>query len=225
MSIAANLARLQQRIATAARAANRPPESVALIAVSKTQPMAAVQEAYAAGQRLFGENRVQEADDKFTPLRAACPDLRLQLIGPLQTNKAARAVRLCDSIATLDRPKLAETLAQLYARQPKHPDLLVEINIGHEPQKAGIAPEALPDFLAHCRALALPVQGLMCIPPAALDPAPFFTALVRLADTHELPIRSMGMSNDFETAIRCGSTHVRIGTALFGSRVPVAEKN
>lgn len=218
MTIAANLAKLQERIAAAARAANRAPETVALIAVSKTQPMQAVQEAYAAGQRLFGENRVQEADGKFTPLRASCPDLQLQLIGPLQTNKAARAVSLFDSIATLDRHKLATTLAALYARQTNRPELLAEINSGHEPQKAGIAPEALPDFLAQCRDLALPVRGLMCIPPVDSDPAPHFMALTRMADTHQLLIRSMGMSGDFETAIRCGSTHVRIGTALFGSR-------
>lgn len=219
-AIAANRAALLVRIAQAAADAGRDPAAITLVAVSKTQPAAAISAAYAAGQRLFGENRVQEAAEKFPALQAAHPDLRLHLIGALQSNKAARAVSLCDGIATLDRPKLAAVLVQEMTRQKRFLPLLIEVNIGAELQKAGILPAALPAFLSQCRDLGLPIQGLMCIPPQSEDPAPHFTALVRLADTHQLAVRSMGMSGDFETAIRCGSTQVRLGTALFGARLP-----
>lgn len=217
-AIAANLDAIRDRIAQAAQSVRRDPASITLVAVSKTQPAAAVAAAYAAGQRVFGENRVQEAAEKFPELQGAHPDLRLHLIGALQTNKAARAVALCDAIATLDRPKLAAVLAQTMTQQRRHPALLVEVNIGVEPQKAGILPHDLPEFLAQCRDLGLSITGLMCIPPHSADPAPHFTALARLADHHQLAVRSMGMSGDFETAIRCGSTQVRVGTALFGAR-------
>lgn len=216
--IAANLSAIRDRIAQAAQSVGRHPAEIALIAVSKTQPAAAVAAAYVAGQRSFGENRVQEAAEKFPALQAAHPDIRLHLIGALQTNKAARAVSLCDSIATLDRPKLVAVLAQEMARQQRRLPLLIEVNIGAEPQKAGILPHDLPEFLAQCRALGLGINGLMCIPPQGDDPAPHFTALARLADTHQLAVRSMGMSGDYETAIRCGSTQIRVGTALFGAR-------
>lgn len=216
-----NLQRLRARLAAAALSAGRLPESVALVAVSKTQPAEAVLQAYAAGQRLFGENRVQEASVKFTPLRATCPDIHLQLIGPLQTNKVSDAVRLFDSIATLDRPKLAETLAQAMAKHNRRPALFIEVNLAAEPQKTGIAPEELPAFLEDCcERLHLPVVGLMCLPPHNQDPRPHFEQLARLAEQAGLPECSMGMSADFETAIACGSTQVRLGTALFGVRPP-----
>jgi len=218
MTIVSNLANLRAQIAAAAQTAEREARTVTLVAVSKFQPQEAVLEAYAAGQRVFGENRVQEAVEKFAPLRASHPDLRLQLIGALQTNKVVQAVQLFDVIATLDRPKLAERLAAEMAKQQRWPEVLIEVNIGDEPQKAGISPAALPDFIATCRKLALPIRGLMCIPPAEADPAPYFQHLAQLADQHNLPIRSMGMSNDFPTAIAHGSTEVRIGTALFGAR-------
>lgn len=217
-AIAANLDAIRDRISKAAQSVRRDAASITLVAVSKTQPAEAVTAAYAAGQRVFGENRVQEAAEKFPALQAAYPDLRLHLIGALQSNKAARAVGLCDAIATLDRPKLATVLAQAMTQQQRHPALLVEVNIGAEPQKAGILPAALPSFLGQCRDLGLAIQGLMCIPPHNQDPTDHFTALAHLADRHQLAVRSMGMSGDFETAIRCGSTQVRVGTALFGGR-------
>lgn len=217
--IADNLQHLRRRLAAAAARAGRPPEAVALVAVSKTQPAEAVRQAYAAGQRLFGENRVQEAAAKFEPLRAICPNIHLQLIGPLQTNKVGDAVRLFDSIATLDRLKLAEALAQAMAKHDRRPALFIEVNLAAEPQKAGLAPAALPAFLQDCRErLHLPVVGLMCIPPLDQDPRPHFEQLARLAERAGLPERSMGMSADFEAAIACGSTQVRLGTALFGAR-------
>lgn len=219
MTIASQLAAITNRISAAAQAAGRNSASITLVAVSKTQPQSAVLAAYAAGQRVFGENRVQEAAAKFTDLRATHQDMQLWLIGPLQTNKVAAAVRLFDTIATLDRPKLAAALAEEMAKQQRRPNILIEVNIGNEPQKAGISPAALPDFYADCRdRLQLPIKGLMCIPPLGADPAPYFRALATQADQLQLPIRSMGMSGDFETAIACGSTAVRVGTALFGER-------
>lgn len=217
--IAENLQRLRTRLTAAALSVGRMPDRVALVAVSKTQPVEAVRQAYAVGQRLFGENRVQEAMTKFTSLRAICPDIHLQLIGSLQTNKVGDAVCLFDSIATLDRPKLAEALAQAMVKHGRRPAIFIEVNLAAEPQKAGIAPAALPTFLEDCRErLHLPVMGLMCIPPLGQDPRPHFEQLVRLAEREGLPERSMGMSADFEAAIACGSTQVRLGTALFGAR-------
>lgn len=223
-SIATNLSALRARIESAAQRAGRDPAAIRLLAVSKFQPGAAIQEAYDAGQRDFGENRVQEAQGKFSGLRGTRPDLRLHLIGPLQSNKIAAAVALFDRIATLDRVKLAQGLAAAMREQNRRPDLLVEVNIGREPQKAGILPELVPDFIQLCRdELNLPVRGLMCIPPrscysAGQGPEPYFRQLAQLADAHDLPERSMGMSGDFETAIICGATEVRVGTGIFGSR-------
>lgn len=217
--IAANIAATRERIETAARRAGRDPAAIRLLAVGKFQTAAAVQAAYAAGLRHFGENRVQEAQTKYTELRAQHRDLRLHLIGALQTNKIAAAVAVFDTIATLDRVKLAQALAAEMRKQGRRPDLLIEINIGREPQKAGIMPEALPEFIGLCRDdLGLPVRGLMCIPPRGQGPEPYFHQLAQLADTHDLPERSMGMSDDFETAVACGATEVRVGTALFGKR-------
>ena len=217
--VAANLAAVRQRIAAAARAAERAPESVALVAVSKTQPAEAVAAALAAGQRLFGENRVQEAAEKFPPLKERVSDLRLHLIGPLQTNKVRDAVALFDVIETVDRTRLAEALAREMERQGKRPDCLIEVNTGEEPQKAGIAPRAADGFIADCRdRLGLPIAGLMCIPPEGEEPAPHFALLREIARRTGLAALSMGMSADFEIAIRFGATLVRVGTAVFGAR-------
>lgn len=218
MSIAENLAAVRARIAEAARAAGRDPASVALVAVSKTHPAEAVEQALAAGQTLFGENRVQEAAAKFPALRAAHPALRLHLIGPLQTNKARDAVRLFDRIESLDRPKLADALAAAIAREGRAPDCLIQVNTGREPQKAGCAPEDAAALLAHARGLGLAVSGLMCIPPAEGDPAPHFALLAGLAREFGLGTLSMGMSGDYPAAIAAGATHVRVGSAIFGQR-------
>jgi PLP dependent protein len=220
--IAANLTRIRARIEAAAEAAGRPPGAAQLVAVSKTNPLEAVRVALAAGQRVFGENRVQEAAGKFPTLRAEYPDLRLHIIGPLQTNKAREAVRLADVIETLDRPKLALALAEAMEKEGRRPDLLIQVNTGAEPQKAGILPAEADAFIHACRETHhLPVIGLMCIPPAEEDPAPHFTLLAELARKHGLQILSMGMSGDFETAIQHGATHVRVGSAIFGARAAV----
>jgi hypothetical protein len=216
--IAANLAEVRARISVAAHQAARAPGDVTLVAVSKTFGAEAVAAALAAGQRVFGENRVQEAAAKFPALRAAHPDLELHLIGPLQTNKAREAVALFDVIESLDREKLAHELAREMARVGRRPRLYVQVNIGREPQKAGVDPEGLAALLATCRGLDLDVAGLMCIPPVDQDPAAFFAEMVRLADAHDLPVRSMGMSGDFPAAIAAGATHVRVGSAIFGTR-------
>ena len=172
-----------------------------------------------AGQRLFGENRVQEAAGKWPALRSAFPEIELHLIGPLQTNKVAEAVGLFDAIETLDREKLARALAGEMAKQGRRPACFVQINTGEEPQKAGIAPSLADPFIALCRGeLGLPVEGLMCIPPQDADPAPHFALLRAIARRNALAGLSMGMSGDFETAIAAGATHVRIGTAIFGAR-------
>ncbi|HYE00715.1 MAG TPA: YggS family pyridoxal phosphate-dependent enzyme [Alphaproteobacteria bacterium] len=218
-AIAENFARIRAAIAAAEAEAGRPPGSAALVAVSKTHPAESVAAALAAGQRLFGENRVQEAKAKFPALRERHPDLRLHLIGPLQTNKAREAVALCDVIESVDRPKLAHALAEAMAKTGRRPELLIQVNIGREPQKAGVEPEGLDALVALVRdELGLPLRGLMCIPPAEEDPAPHFARMAALADRHGLPVRSMGMSGDFPAAIAAGATHVRVGTALFGQR-------
>jgi pyridoxal phosphate enzyme (YggS family) len=218
-TIAANLARIRDRIAEAAARANRPAGSVTLVAVSKTHGPEAVAAALAAGQTVFGENRVQEAAGRFPPLQAAHPALRLHLIGALQTNKAREAVRLADVIESLDRPRLALALATAMAQEGRRPELLVQVNTGEEPQKAGILRAAAADFLRACREEhGLPVQGLMCIPPADQDPVPHFRFLAELAAQQGLAVLSMGMSADFEAAIACGATHVRVGSAIFGAR-------
>ncbi|NOG70087.1 YggS family pyridoxal phosphate-dependent enzyme [Roseicella sp. DB1501] len=217
--IARNLARIQDRIAEAVARANRPAGAVSLVAVSKTHPAAAVEAALAAGQRVFGENRVQEAQTKFPGLRPAWPGLRLHVIGALQTNKARDAVRLADMIESLDRPRLAAALAEAMAKEGRRPDCLIQVNVGEEPQKAGIPPGECDEFLRACREEhGLPICGLMCIPPAEGDPRPHFEWLAERATRHGLPVVSMGMSADFEQAIACGATHVRVGSAIFGAR-------
>ena len=189
------------------------------MAVSKKHPAEAVAELLAAGHRLFGENRVQEAQGKYPALKARYPDLELHLIGPLQTNKVKEAVALFDVIETLDRPKLAHALAAEMAKSGRKLSCLIEVNVGNEPQKAGIPPEQVGAFLRLCRELGIEVRGLMCIPPQDQDPVPHFRNLAAMAKRHHLSVLSMGMSGDYQAAIACGATHVRIGTAIFGSRV------
>lgn len=217
-AIQAAIGAVRARIADAARAAGRDPASVTLVAVSKTFGADAVQAALDAGQRVFGENRVQEAAAKFPALKASHPDLELHLIGPLQTNKAREAVALFDVIESVDREKLARELAKEMARAGRRPRLYVQVNIGEEPQKAGVAPGELDALLEACRGLGLAIEGLMCIPPADQPPAPFFARLRELAARHALPVVSMGMSGDYAEAIAQGATHVRVGSAIFGVR-------
>jgi hypothetical protein len=217
-AIQAAIGAVRARIADAARAAGRDPASVTLVAVSKTFGADAVQAALDAGQRVFGENRVQEAAAKFPALKARHPDLELHLIGPLQTNKAREAVALFDVIESVDREKLARELAKEMARAGRRPRLYVQVNIGEEPQKAGVAPGELDALLEACRGLGLAIEGLMCIPPADQPPAPFFARLRELAARHALPVASMGMSGDYAEAIAQGATHVRVGSAIFGVR-------
>jgi len=217
--IAGNLAAVRDKITAAAKAAARDSAAVSLVAVSKTQPQDAVRDALAAGQRLFGENRVQEASAKFPGLRNEYPDLVLHLIGPLQTNKVREAVAHCDVIETVDRQRLAEALAREMERSGKRPLCYIEVNTGEEAQKAGIPPGAADSFIAECRdRLGLPVAGLMCIPPHDENPAPHFALLREIAQRNGLAGLSMGMSADYEIAIRFGATHVRVGTAIFGAR-------
>ena len=217
-AIQAAISAVLARIADAARGAGRDPASVTLVAVSKTFGADAVQAALDAGQRVFGENRVQEAAAKFPALKASHPDLELHLIGPLQTNKAREAVALFDVIESVDRERLARELAKEMARAGRRPRLYVQVNIGEEPQKAGVAPGELDALLEACRGLGLAIEGLMCIPPADQPPAPFFARLRELAARHALPVVSMGMSGDYAEAIAQGATHVRVGSAIFGVR-------
>ena len=221
-SIESRLAGVRARIAEATTQAGRRPEDVTLVAVSKTHGSQAVADALAAGHLVFGENRVQEAQAKYPDLKAGHPRLRLHLIGPLQSNKAADAVRLFDCIETVDRPKLARILAKEMAKTGYRPDCLIQVNTGEESQKAGVSPAAAEELIRLARdELALPVKGLMCIPPVDENPAPHFALLRELARAENLPWLSMGMSGDFETAIRFGATHVRVGTAIFGRRPPL----
>ncbi|MNE17119.1 hypothetical protein D3C80_1100910 [compost metagenome] len=220
-SIADRFAQVRGRINKAARAAGRDPASVVLTAVSKTQGDAALDAALAAGQRVFGENRVQEARAHWTARRAALPDLELRLIGPLQTNKALEAVELFDVIETLDRERLAVALAAAMIKAGRRPRVLVQVNTGAEPQKGGVLPGEADALIAAARDVhGLTVEGLMCIPPADEDPAPHFARLAEIAARNGLSVLSMGMSGDYETAIRLGATHVRVGSALFGERNP-----
>lgn len=213
------LTAVRQDIAVACRDAGRDPGSVTLVAVSKTFDAKAIEPVIAAGQRVFGENRVQEAKAKWPALLEQHPGIELHLIGPLQSNKARDAVALFDAIHSLDRPSLAEALAKEIARQGRNPLLFVEINTGGEPQKAGVLPENADDFLKACREkYGLKVAGLMCLPPADEPPAPHFALTAKIARRNELNLLSMGMSADFAAAIAMGSTHVRIGTAIFGER-------
>ena len=215
---ASALAEVNSRIAHAAKIAQRKAEEVTLIAVSKTHPATAIAPLIAAGQRVFGENRVQEAQGKWPELRAAHPGIELHLIGQLQSNKAEEAVALFDCIHSLDRPSLVTALAKAMDKAVRRVSCFVQVNIGAEEQKGGCAIADLPALLAQARAADLPVLGLMCVPPAEIEPAPFFALLDKLASDHGLEGRSMGMSSDFETAVMLGATHVRVGSALFGAR-------
>lgn len=203
------------RMASAARAAGRSPEDVALVAVSKQQPWEAIAPVLAEGQLIFGENRVQEAQERWADRREG---LELRLIGPLQTNKVREAVALFDVIETLDRPKLAKGLAEEAARQGRMPRLYVQVNTGEEPQKAGVSPTLSDGFIAECRAMGLLIEGLMAIPPEGVPPGMHFALLAKIAARNGLAKLSMGMSGDFETAIAHGATSVRVGSALFGAR-------
>ncbi len=204
----------------AARTVGRDPGSVTLTAVSKTQPPDAIDTALAAGLRVFGENRVQEAQARWTDRRPSLPDLELRLIGPLQSNKAEDAVALFDVIETLDREKLVGALAAAQDKTGRRPRVLVQVNTGEEPQKAGVAPRDADALIASAQAAGLNVEGLMAIPPADEEPILHFALLARIAARNGLPVLSMGMSGDYEAAIRLGATHVRLGTALFGERNP-----
>lgn len=209
-------------IAAAARAAGRDPAAIHLIAVSKTFDAPDIIPVIESGQRLFGENRVQEAKAKWPALKARHSDLQLHLIGPLQSNKAAEAVALFDAIHTIDRPKIAETVAREMKRQNRMLQLFVQVNTGREPQKAGIAPEDADGFIRQCREVhGLAIGGLMCIPPADQDPKPHFAMLGAIARRNDIASLSMGMSGDFAEAIACGATHVRVGSAIFGQRPPL----
>jgi len=218
MTISQSLADILARIEAARKAAIKPAPSTRLVAVSKTVPAESIREALAAGQRLFGENRVQEAQAKFPALKSEFPDLELHLIGPLQTNKVKDAMALFDVIQTLDRVKLADAFAVERERSGRCPRLFLQVNTGEEPQKAGVLPRDTAALIAYARKLELPLDGLMCIPPAEDDAAPHFAFLAKLARDHGLVKLSMGMSGDFELAVRFGATHVRVGTAIFGAR-------
>jgi len=223
-SIAQGITETVAAIAQAAAEAGRDPASVQLIAVAKTHGPEAVEAALAAGQRRFGENRVQEAAAKYPQFRDAHPDLELHLIGPLQTNKARQALGLFDVIQTVDRPKLAEVLAAEMAASGRRPRCLIQVNTGDEPQKAGIGPLEADAFIADCRdRLGLPISGLMCIPPADEPPAPHFALLREIARRNGLAELSMGMSADYPVAVALGATAVRVGTAIFGRRPPPAD--
>lgn len=209
---------IEAGIAAAAGRAGRKADAVTLIAVSKTHGADAIRPLIAAGQRHFGENRVQEAASKWPALRAETPDITLHLIGQLQSNKAEEAVALFDAIHSVDRSSLVRALGQVCAKAGKHPILFIQVNIGDEAQKGGCAVADLPALLAEAADAGLTIDGLMAIPPADVAPTPYFALLDELAERHGLPLRSMGMSGDYETAVMLGATHVRVGTALFGAR-------
>ena len=217
-STAARLAEVRDRIAKAAALAGRKEDAIELIAVSKTHPADAIMPLLEAGHRSFGENRVHEAEAKWPALRERFPDVRLHLIGQLQSNKAEEAVALFDAIHSVDRPSLVVALGKAVEKSGRRPVCFVQVNIGDEPQKGGCPTAELPALLDQCREAGLEIEGLMCIPPADVEPAPYFALLAKLARRHGLPGLSMGMSGDFETAVTTGATHVRVGTALFGAR-------
>jgi pyridoxal phosphate enzyme (YggS family) len=219
VDVAARLRLVEDEILLAARAADRDPSSVKLVAVTKTVPPVAIEQAIAAGQHIFGENRVQEAAAKWPALRARHAGIELHLIGPLQSNKVREAVALFDVVETVDRPKLARALAEEMARVDRRPRLFVQVNIGEEPQKAGVFPAEADAFIALCRdTFGLAVDGLMCIPPFDEEPALHFALLAKIAMRNGVRELSMGMSGDFVRAIPFGATYVRIGTAIFGDR-------
>ena len=220
------LATVQQEIARACRDAGRDPAEVTLVAVSKTHQAEQIAPVIAAGQRVFGENRVQEAKAKWPPLLAKHPDIELHLIGSLQSNKAKEAVALFSAIHSVDRPSLAEALAKEIAKQARAPLLFVEINTGAEAQKAGVLPQDADAFLDQCRAAyGLTISGLMCIPPLSEAPGPHFALTAKIARRNGLKLLSMGMSADFATAIQLGATHVRVGSAIFGERPPLSSRS
>ena len=213
-----SLTEINSRIAAAEKAAGRVEGSVRLIAVSKVQPAERVEAVLAAGHRLFGENYVQEAQGKWPDWRSRFSGVQVHMIGPLQTNKAKVAVELFEAIHTVDRPSLAEKLARLASTRGTCPDLFIQVNTGAEQQKAGVLPEETDAFVASCRAMSLPIVGLMCIPPEGEDSTPHFRQLAEMAKRNGLSNLSMGMSSDFEVAIAHGATHVRVGSAIFGAR-------
>jgi len=213
-----SLQEIKTRIAKAEQKAGRAPGSVTLIAVSKVQPLERVEAVLEEGQRIFGENRVQEAAGKWPAFMERFKGVELHLIGPLQTNKARQAIELFDAIHSVDRPKLATALARLAQEEGKCPELFIQVNTGEEAQKAGILPAEADAFIAECRGLDLPVKGLMCIPPVEEEPSLHFALLAKIAERNGLAGLSMGMSGDFETAIALGATHVRVGSAIFGDR-------
>ncbi len=217
-SAATRLEEVQANIARMCRPARREPEDVTLIAVSKTHPIERIEPLLEAGHRVFGENRVQEAESKWTPLRETYPDTELHLIGQLQSNKADEAVALFDCIHSLDRKSLLKALAKAMDKSGRRVPCFVQVNIGDEDQKGGCPIAELPDFLRKVRDAEIPVAGLMCLPPADIEPAPFFALLAKLAQDNGVDGLSMGMSGDYETAVQLGATHVRVGTALFGAR-------
>lgn len=219
MDIASQLAEVKARIAKAAIGAGDVAGQGRLIAVSKTKPTEMIADALQAGHRLFGENRVQEAIEKWPLLKQQYDDIELHLIGPLQSNKAKDAVKLFDVIQTIDRPKIAKVIAREMQAQGRNLALFVQVNIGEEPQKAGVLPDELSDFLQFCQhEQKLTISGLMCIPPVEEAPAPYFALLRKFAKEFEIPHLSMGMSNDFETAVQLGADYVRVGSAIFGAR-------
>jgi PLP dependent protein len=216
---ATRLAAVRHEIEQACRAAGRDPATVTLVAISKTFPPAVIADVIAAGQTVFGENRVQEAKAKWPALKAEHPGLELHLVGPLQSNKVKDALALFDAIHSVDRPSVCAALAKEVAKQGRQPQLFVEVNTGAEAQKAGVLPEQADAFLARCRdEYGLRIEGLMCIPPFDDPPAPHFALLAKIAKRNGLPFLSMGMSADFPRAIEFGATHVRVGTAIFGQR-------
>ncbi|MBD2842988.1 YggS family pyridoxal phosphate-dependent enzyme [Erythrobacter rubeus] len=215
---ASRLAEVETNIARICKPARREPQDITLIAVSKTHPAEKIEQLLEAGHRVFGENRVQEAQEKWPALLERFPDAELHLIGQLQSNKADDAVAMFDYIHALDRPSLLKALAKAMDKAGKRVPCFVQVNIGDEDQKGGCAIAELPDFLAKVRDADIPIAGLMCLPPADIEPAPFFAFLAKLAQDNGVEGLSMGMSGDYETAVQLGATHVRVGTALFGAR-------
>ena len=215
-----SLQQITERIHAAEVKAGRTPGRTQLIAVSKVQPLDRVEMILDQGHRVFGENRIQEAAGKWPDFRDRFDGIELHIIGPVQSNKARQAMEMAQAIHTLDRPKLARTFARLAQEMGECPDLFIQVNTGEEPQKAGVAPDEADDFIKEARALDLPIRGLMCIPPVDEEPSLHFALLAKIAERNGLSDLSMGMSGDFETAIALGATHVRVGSAIFGERVP-----
>jgi len=216
--IGKNLSHIRNRMVAAAQRAERPIDAVTLIAVTKNQSAKQISAALALGQRVFGENRVQEANDHWRNIRSSYPDIELHLIGPLQSNKAEDAARIFDVIQTIDRPKILDKLKVVCEKINKTPKLFIQVNIGEEPQKSGVKPDELESLLEYAKYLGLNIEGLMCIPPFSEPAAPHFAFLKKLAGSLELPSISMGMTGDYEAAIELGATHVRVGSGIFGSR-------